>query len=319
MFEFLLLTRILQLGQYDILHQLQDEVEFGVGGQLVVRFPLPRLHQISRLFTVEYDSRVRARPLIIVSQKHGDIQTFTRVYTRWCSGRFTTPLPLPEPDNRPPVEPIRFPRIVNLRNMQNRHPIETLRINLYACNGNDRAAEPRRSVLHKSVRKRLEWINAFVENTCSPAIGLRVYTRLMLDDVKDVHMIKRFRDLRHWIRPDSKLEIVVDCPSEQECHEDEFSRAKTLSVTRNECIWPRCFDDQEIRRCEALAELRSGWSTAAASPTSGEGERIGDQQASDRRQETSINEEPGAHEEASRHEPPASLGTIRIAHLLDPE
>lgn len=288
-----------------------------MGGQLVVRFPLPRLHHISRRFTVECDSRKPAPPPIVVSQKHGDIQTFTKVYTRWYSGRFITPLPLPEHDSRPPVEPIGMPRIVNLINMQNRHPIETLRINLYACNPNDRAAEPRRSVLHKSIHKRLEWIDAFVEKTCSPAVGLRVHIRLMLDDVKDVHSVRRLRHLRHMIRPDSTLEIVVDCPSEQECHEDEFSRAKTLAVTRNKCKWLDCFDDQEIRRCEALAELRSGWSTAAANPTSGEGERTGDQQASDGRQETSMNEEPGEREEASRYDPPASLGTIRTADFQD--
>jgi hypothetical protein len=64
MSEFLLLTEALEHGQYDVLHQLQDEVEFGIDGQLVVRFPLPRLHHISRLFTVEFDSRAPSRPPI---------------------------------------------------------------------------------------------------------------------------------------------------------------------------------------------------------------------------------------------------------------
>ena len=238
----------------------------------MVRFPLPRLHHISRLFTVECDSCAPSRPPIVVSQKHGDIQTFTRVLSR----RHPRSRCTAECDHTAQrIEPITFPRIVNLRHMQDRRFVERLYINLYACNATDSARGPiRPSVLLESMQNRLKWINESVQNTCSPVDGLRVYIRLMLNNVEDIFVVKRFRDLPYLMKPHSTVEIVVDCPSEQECHEEEFSRAKTLAVMSNKCYWRHCFDDQEIERCEALAELRSGWSTAALSPTSTEGGAI---------------------------------------------
>ena len=306
-----MLTNVRHSEQYDILHQLQGEAEFGADGQLVVRFPLPRLHHISRWFTEECDSRALARPLVVVSQKHGDIQTFKRLYSWEHIRRRST---APERDNRSlRREPIGFPRIVNLRHMQSHHFVERLRINLYACNATDAAAEIERPVLRRSIRDRLEWINEFVKNTCSPVVGMRVHIRLMLNDVKLIHMVKLFRVLPHLVRPHSTLKIVVDCPSEEEFHREEFSRAKTLAVMRNGCRWSQwsqCFDDQEIKRCEALAESRSGWSTAAASPTSSESEGIGEYQGVGGCDEINTGEGPDGH-----GDPPVDPLTMRVAKL----
>ena len=160
------------------------------------------------------------------------------------------------------------------------------------------------------MQNRLERIDEFVQNTCYPVDGLRVHIRLMLNNVKDIHMVKRFRDLPYLIRPHSTVETAVDCASEQEGHEEEFSRARTLAVMRNRCRWCDCFDDQEIRRCEGLDESRSGWSTAAASPTSSESETIGEYREMSGREEDSTNEGPGGHEG-----PPASPSTMHIARL----
>lgn len=284
-----LLTEVLRSGQYDMLHRLQDEVEFGIDGQLVVRFPLPRLHHISRLFTIEYDSRAPARPLIVVTQKYGNFQTSKCV------------------NGRQRMERIRCPRVVSLRHMQSHHFIKRLHIDMYACNATDGAAKTK-SALYNSICIRLDWIRDFFQNTGSPEADVQLHIRLMLNDVEDIEKVKRFEIVRasKKRRPaDGTIEIVVDCPSEQEYHEDEFKRAKTLAVWRPGSRW--WFDEHEIRRCQALAELRSGWSTAATSPKSSDGECIGGSQ------------EIGDLEELDEYEdPPVSPLTMLVTKISYP-
>jgi hypothetical protein len=252
-----LLTKVRHSEQYDILHQLQDEAEFGADGQLVVRFPLPRLHHISHWFTEECDSRAPARPLIVITQKHGDFQ--------WAC-------------DRKHAKRVKCPRIVNLRRkrMQKRHLIRRLHVNLYTCNPTDGAAQSS-PALFNSIHTRLSWIKAFVQNTRFLADDLDIHTRLMLNDVEDIQAVRISQHLRSlWKQGPAAgpIEIVVDCPGEHEYHEDEFTRAKTLALWRPESGW--WFDEQEIRKCQALAELRSDWSIASTSPKSSQGEESGE-------------------------------------------
>lgn len=248
-------------GQYNILYQLQDEVEFGVDHQLVIRFPLPRLHHISRLFTVECDSRAPARPLVVVSQRHRDFQ--------WVNGRKD-------------VEQFKCPRIVNLRRkrMQKRHLIRKLHIDFYACNATDGDARNSLNLFNSmfnAIHNRFAWAKAFVQSMRSLSDDAEIHVRLMLNEVEDIEMVRMSRNLRSlWRRGPAagKFEIIVDCPGEHEYHEDEFTRAKTLALWSSKSGW--WFDEQEIRRCQALAELRSDWSTAATSPQSSQGKDIGE-------------------------------------------
>lgn len=160
------------------------------------------------------------------------------------------------------------------------------------------------------MHNRLKWINEFVQNACSPKVGLEARIRFMLNDIKDIYTVRGFRNTAWLMRPHFTLEIVVDCQSEQECQEEEFSRAKTLAVANFESIWCQCFDYQEIERCEALAELRSGRRTAAVSPQSRKGEAVGEYQEVGAREETSTSEGLGEHEAS-----PANLSTMCIARL----
>ena len=99
----------------------------------------------------------------------------------------------------------------------------------------------------------------------------------MLNDVEDIQMVKISQYLRSLWRQGpvaGTIETVVDCPGEHEYHEDEFTRANTLALWRPESGW--WFDEQEIRKCQALAELRSDWSSASTSPKSSQGEEIGE-------------------------------------------
>jgi hypothetical protein len=256
-----LLAQILHAGQYDILHQLQDEVEFGVDRQFAVRFPLPRLHHISRLFTLECDSRAPARPLIAVSQNHRDFQ--------WVN-------------NRTHVERVKCPRILNLRRkrMQKRHLIRRLHINFYTSNATNGAMQNSLdlfNLMFNSIHPRLAWAKAFVQSMRSLSDDAEIHVRLMLNDVEDIEMVRMSRNLRSlWRRGPAAgtIEIVMDRPDEHEYDEDEFTRAKSLAPWSSESGW--WFDEQEIRRCHALAELRSDWSTAATSPQSSQGEEIGE-------------------------------------------
>ena len=129
--------------------------------------------------------------------------------------------------------------------------------------------------------------------------GLRVHIRLMLNDVKNVHKVKPLINMSAFIQPHSTLKIVVDCPSEQERRDEEFSKTKTLAVARYESHWRWCFDNQEIKRREAIAGLRSGWSTAAASPTFNEGKAIGEYQELSGCEGISTNEGLGEHKDGS--------------------
>jgi hypothetical protein len=208
------------------------------------------------------------------------------------------------------MERIELPKIVNLRRMQNHHFVERLHIDLYAYDVTDGAANTERTVLRISMHNRLKWINEFVQNACSPEVGVEVRIRFMLNDIKDIHTVRGFRNTAWLMRPHCTLEIVVDCQSEQECQEEEFSRAKTLVVAQHESIWGQCFDYEEIVRCEALAELRCVRKTAAVSPQSREGEAVGEYQEVGAREETSTNEGLGDHEAS-----PASPSTMRIARL----
>lgn len=241
-----------------MLHQLRDEVEFGIDGQLVVRFPLPRLHQISRQFTVECYSRAPARlPVITVSQKHGNFREFTRAYGRRL------------------MERVGCPKIVNLRYMQSQGLVKRLHINLYADNAT-KGAEERLTTLSDSMGIRLAWIKSFVQDIRSLGIRFRVHVRFMLNDARDIHTFSRIPNVSSMMRRGDAFDVVVDCPSEQEYHKEEFSRAKILAMWRRKSDLR--YDHQEIRRCETLADLRSNWSTAAPSPKSSQGEEIGDYQ-----------------------------------------
>jgi len=195
--------------------------------------------------------------------------------------------------------------------MQNHHFVERLQINFYTYDAIDGAAKTERLALRISMHNRLKWINEFVQNACSPEVGLEVRIRFMLNDIKDIHTVRGFRNTACLMRPHCTLEIVVDCQSKQECQEEEFSRAKTLVVAQHESIWGQCFDYQEIERCEALAELRSGRKTATVRSQSREGEAVGEYQEVGAREETSTNEGVGEHEAS-----PASPSTMRIARSL---
>jgi hypothetical protein len=64
-----LVTDTLRFEQYDLLHQDQEVADPSVSKDLEIRYPLPRLHQISRRFTDEYDLRAPAQSLVTISQK----------------------------------------------------------------------------------------------------------------------------------------------------------------------------------------------------------------------------------------------------------
>ena len=246
--------------QYDILHQLQDEVEFGINGQLVARFPPPRLHHISRWFTEECGSRAPSQQLIVVSQKHGDFVISTLV------------------NGKQHVERAACPRIVNLRHTQSQHLFKTLHINMYARNATEGVAEDTDALLSSMVF-RIAWIKGFVQDIGSLGIGVQIRVRFMLNDVREIDKVKRIPSLPPLVTGGTVVEVVLDCPSEQEYHEEEFSRAKTLAVSHPGFGWE--FDEQEIRRCRALAEGQSDWSTGATSPKSSRDEEIDDYQEFD--------------------------------------
>lgn len=131
----------------------------------------------------------------------------------------------------------------------------------------------------------------------------------MLDDVDDIQKVRRFSILRrpmelHTEDCDCWVEIVVDCPSEQEDHEEEFARAKILAVWRPGLSW--WFDEQEIGRCQALAKVQSEWSTAATSPESSEGEEISEYQYLGEGEDISTIAEQGELDEIPHQDPQAS-------------
>jgi hypothetical protein len=160
--------------------------------------------------------------------------------------------------------------------MQKRHLIRRLHIDFHASNATVGAAQNSLISFNRmfnSIHSRLAWAEAFVQSMRSLSDDAEIHRRLMLNDVEDFEMVRMSRNLRSlWRRVPATgtLEIVVDCPGEHEYDEDEFTRAKSLALWRSESGWS--FDEQEIRRCQALAELRSDWSTAATSPKSSQGE-----------------------------------------------
>jgi hypothetical protein len=145
-----------------------------VDRQFAVRFPLPRLHHISRLFTLECDSRAPARPLIAVSQNHRDFQ--------WVN-------------NRTHVERVKCPRIVNLRRkrMQKRHSIRRLHIDFYTSNATNGATQNSLdlfNLMFNSMHPRLAWAKALVQSMRSLSDDAEIHVRLMLNDVEDIEMVR---------------------------------------------------------------------------------------------------------------------------------
>jgi hypothetical protein len=162
--------------------------------------------------------------------------------------------------------------------MQKCHLIRKLHIDFYASSATVGAAQNSLVSFNRmfnSIHNRLAWTEAFVQSMRSLSDDAEIHVRLMLNDVEDFEMVRMSRNLRSlWRRVPATgtLEIVVDTPGEDEYDVDEFTRAKSLALWRSESSW--WFDEQEIKRCQALAELRSDWSTAATSPQSRQGEDI---------------------------------------------
>lgn len=142
--------------------------------------------------------------------------------------------------------------------------------------------------LNRSMTIRLNWVKSFAQDMRSPGTDVHIRTRFMLDDVRDIRLFKLFPKVHSLLRQCNALDIVVDCPSAEDYDEEEFSRAKVLAEWRPGFRWR--FDDEEIERCQAIADGRSDWSTAATSPKSSEGEEIGEYQELDGREERSTNE-----------------------------
>ena len=285
-FQTPVLIKFILFGQYDMLHQLQDEATFGIDGELTYRFALPRLHHISRRFRVECDKRIPARPLLAVFQKHEDFQI-----SRWLDGRVQ-------------MEQVVCPRIVRLRRMQSQISVKNLHVNLHLHNTTTDAAGTL-EILYL----RLRLVKAFARRTCSLVADTHIRIRFMLDDVDDIQKVRSLSIFRPFIGLhaddcDCWVEIVVDCPSEQEGHEEEFARAKTLAVWRPDFSW--WFDEQEIGRCQALAKVQSEWSTAATSPKSSEGEDVSEYQYFGEGEDISTTAEQGEHDEVPDQDPPAS-------------
>lgn len=144
--------------------------------------------------------------------------------------------------------------IVNLRHMQSQGLVKRLHINLYADNSTEGAAECMET-LFDSMAVRLTWVKGFVQDMRSLGIVFRVHVRFMLNEARDMDTFRRTPNVSSMMIRSDAFDVVVDCPSEQEYHEEEFSRAKILAMWRRKSDWR--FDHQEIRRCEALADLRS--------------------------------------------------------------
>lgn len=285
-----LLIRFLLFGQYDVLHQLQDEATFGIDGQLTVRFPLPRLHHISRRFRVECDRRMPAQPLLTVSQKYEDFPRDT-----WI-------------DDPKQMEQVVCPRIVRLRHMRSQILVKRLHVDLHAC-GTIAGAARNWSSLFDSVSAGLRWARAFVKNTCSLATSVQMRIRFMLDVIDDIQDVGNFVHVHpfetwHTKESDCCVEVVVDCPSEQESHEEEFATTKTLAVWRPGRHW--WFDEQEIGRYQALAKLQSEWSTAATSPKPSEGEEISEYQDLGEGEDISTTAELGERDGVPHQDPQTS-------------
>jgi hypothetical protein len=121
---------------------------------------------------------------------------------------------------------------------------------LYATNAGEDALEHIGN-FYNSIHIRLDWVKEFVQDMRSLGIRVRVHARFMLQDVRDIRNLRRISSGFSLRGRANALDIVVDCSSQQECHEEKFSRAKILAVRRPRSRWR--FDDEEIKRCQAIA------------------------------------------------------------------
>jgi hypothetical protein len=206
-----LLTDTLRLDQYDMLHQDQEVVDFGGKEKLEIRYPLPRLHQISRRFTAECDLRAPAQPLVVISQKHALFNA-----RGW----------------------IRFPKILRLRDKPH-FLVQQLQINMRVDLSEDGLRQGIMSCLldcHLEVR--LEWVKGVIRVNCSGANAGNVLLRLMFDstagatrDIADT--LREIWSLRSHRFPTvglCRVEALMNIPNEQGEYENNYEGATPLSV-----------------------------------------------------------------------------------------
>jgi hypothetical protein len=184
-----LLTCNFLFEQYDMLHQDEVTADFGAKKGLQIRYPLPRLHQISRRFTDECDLRAPAQSLVVISQKHVYLNTFTAR--------------------------VRCPRVLRLRRMP-RFLVPQLQIDLrlgVPDNGDDSiwGLEYRLSNL-------FGWVKRLISNNCSKVDAGNVRLRLMFDPVNDIHTIERSLNMfsnRQNVSLPGRIQAVINHRNEQ--------------------------------------------------------------------------------------------------------
>jgi hypothetical protein len=189
-----------------MLHEDQEVAGFGNERELEIRYPLPRLHQISRRFTAECDLRAPAQPLVVISQKHAAFDT--------------------------DMAPIRCPKILCLKQMQ---PFlsQKLQINLNI----DKPGSLTVEAFHRAIsdlRQRFEWVKAMVNICCLKVNTDVVHIRLMFNSASTVRNAMGYMliiwDISGPAIP-GRVEVLLNNSNEQGEHRrNDFESPTSLGV-----------------------------------------------------------------------------------------
>jgi hypothetical protein len=209
-----------------MLHEDQEVADFRDEGELEIRYPLPRLHQISRRFTVECDLRAPAQPLIVISQKHAAFDT--------------------------DIAPIRCPKILCLKQMQ---PFlsQQLQINLNIDNPGGLTVEAFQGAIF-DLRQHFEWVKAMVNICCLKVNTDLVHIRLMFHSASAVRNAMGYMliiwDISGPAIP-GRVEVLLNNSNEQGEHgRNDFDSATSLGVwaPNDKSSWR--LDNEAMRRYE---------------------------------------------------------------------